>query len=50
MLIQTIEGGLVILNADPYPYPIATAGVIFLAVLIDGIRTRMLAAFGRRRI
>ncbi len=50
MLIQTIESGLVILNADPYLYPMVTAGVIFLAVLLDGIRTQVLASLGKRRI
>jgi ribose transport system permease protein len=40
VLIQTVENGLVIVNADPYLYPIILAGVIFLAVLLDGIRAR----------
>ena len=38
VLIQTVESGLVIVNADPYLYPLVLAGVIFLAVLLDGIR------------
>lgn len=50
MLIQTLESGLVILNADPYLYPMVTAGVIFLAVLLDGIRTHVLASLSKRRI
>jgi ribose transport system permease protein len=40
VLIQTVENGLVIVNADPYLYPIILAAVIFLAVLLDGVRAR----------
>ncbi len=50
VLIQTIENGLVILNADPYLYPLITSGVIFLAVMIDSLRTSLLTKCGRRRI
>lgn len=50
VLIQSIENGLVILNADPYLYPLVTAGIIFLAVLVDSTRHRLLAALSRRHI
>jgi ribose transport system permease protein len=40
VLIQTVENGLVIVNADPYLYPMILAGVIFLAVLLDSLRAR----------
>ena len=50
VLIQSVENGLVILNADPYLYPLVTAGIIFLAVLLDSTRSRLLAHWGRRRI
>ena len=50
MLIQSVENGLVILNADPYLYPLVTAAIIFLAVLLDSTRSRLLAHWGRRRI
>jgi ribose transport system permease protein len=40
VLIQTVENGLVIVNADPYLYPMILAGVIFLAVLLDSLRSR----------
>jgi ribose transport system permease protein len=50
LLIQTIENGLVIVNADPYLYPLITSAIIFLAVLIDSIRTGLLAKWSRRRI
>jgi ribose transport system permease protein len=39
-LVQTVENGLVIVNADPYLYPIVMACVIFLAVLLDSLRRR----------
>lgn len=50
VLIQTVENGLVILNADPYLYPLITSAIIFLAVLIDSVRTSALANWNRRRI
>lgn len=40
ILFQTVENGLVIINADPYIYPMVLSGVIFLAVLLDTIRDR----------
>jgi ribose transport system permease protein len=49
-LIQTIESGLVSLNADPYLYPLVTSGVIFAAVLLDRLRQGAQARWGRRRI
>ncbi|HRY25027.1 MAG: ABC transporter permease [Geminicoccaceae bacterium] len=50
ILIQTVENGLVMTNANPYIYPLVTATIIFLAVLIDSQRTRILEAMGRRKI
>jgi ribose transport system permease protein len=50
VLIQSIENGLVVRNADPYLYPLVTAAVIFVAVLLDSMRCRWLARLGRRRI
>lgn len=50
VLIQTVENGLVILNADPYLYPLITSAIIFLAVLMDSARTSLLAKWSRRRI
>ena len=50
LLIQSVENGLVILNADPYLYPLITSAIIFLAVLLDSARSEMLARLGRRRI
>jgi ribose transport system permease protein len=50
ILIQSIENGLVILNADPYLYPLITSAIILLAALIDSLRASWLAAFERRPI
>jgi len=50
VLIQTVENGLVILNADPYLYPLITSAIIFVAVLIDSFRSVLLASANRRRI
>jgi ribose transport system permease protein len=50
VLIQTIENGLVILNPDPYFYPLITSPIIFLAVLLDSVRTNLLAKLSRRPI
>jgi ribose transport system permease protein len=50
VLIQSIENGLVILNADPYLYPLVTSAVIFLAVLTDSLRSALLAKLGQRKI
>jgi ribose transport system permease protein len=38
ILIQTVENGLVIVNADPYLYPLVMSSIIFLAVLTDSLR------------
>jgi ribose transport system permease protein len=50
VLIQSVENGLVILNADPYLYPLVTSAVIFVAVLTDSLRTALLSTLTRRPI
>jgi ribose transport system permease protein len=50
LLIQTASNGLVIINADPYIYPLVTAGIIFVAVAVDGVRSRLLERLERRFI
>jgi ribose transport system permease protein len=50
ILIKTTQNGLNIINADPYIYPLVTAAIIFVAVAVDGLRTRMLERLGRRTI
>lgn len=41
LLIQTVETGLVMLNADPYLYPMVTSGIIFAAVVLESFRNRL---------
>jgi ribose transport system permease protein len=50
ILIQTVENGLVLINANPYVYPIIISVIIFVAVLIDSVRTRVLERLTRRQI
>ncbi len=50
VLMQTVENGLVIVNADPYLYPLFTSAIIFLAVLLDSLRTEAMKNSFRRRI
>ncbi|MHC4444706.1 MAG: ABC transporter permease [Planctomycetota bacterium] len=50
ILIQTIENGLVIVNANEYLYSLITSCIIFLAVLVDGLRHRQLQKLKRRKI
>lgn len=50
VLIQTVENGLVIINADPYLYPLVLSVIIFLAVFFDSLQHRMLARLKRRWI
>lgn len=50
VLIQSVENGLVIVNADPYLYPMITSGIIFLAVTTDSLRHALLARIIRRQI
>lgn len=40
LLLQTVENGLVIVNADPYLYPMVLASVILVAVLLDSLQAR----------
>jgi ribose transport system permease protein len=50
LTLKSVEAGLVILNADPYLYPMISSGVIFLIVLVDSARREVLAGMLRRRI
>ncbi|HEX4951739.1 MAG TPA: ABC transporter permease [Blastocatellia bacterium] len=50
LLIQTVENGLVIVNADPYLYPLVMSAIIFLAVLVDSLRNQRLLRAQRRTI
>lgn len=48
LLVKTIFAGLVIVQADPYLYPLVTSGIIFAAVLVDSLRRRLRAHMTRR--
>jgi ribose transport system permease protein len=50
LLMQSVENGLNILNADPYLYPLVISGIIFLAVAVDGARSALLQRLNRRPI
>ena len=50
ILIRATIAGLTFMNADPYLYPLVTAAIIFVAVAVDGLRTRMLDRMNRRTI
>src|SRR5271166_4832215 len=50
ILIQTVQNGLVMIDADPYIYPLITAAIIFIAVLVDSLRAGAIARLERRRI
>ena len=50
VLFQTVENGLVIINADPYLYPMILGAIIFIAVLLDTSRARLVERWNRRQI
>jgi ribose transport system permease protein len=50
VLFQTVENGLVMLNADPYLYPLIVSAIIFLAVLLDTSRKQLIDRLSRRTI
>lgn len=42
VLLKSIFNGLVIVQADPYLYPLITSGIVFVAVLLESLRSRAL--------
>jgi ribose transport system permease protein len=50
LLVALVFNGLNLMNANPYVYPLLTAGVVFLAVLLDSIRNRNNRLSSRRGI
>lgn len=50
VLVKAVFNGLVMLQADPYLFPLITGAIIFTAVLLDSLRSRWLEALNRRRI
>jgi ribose transport system permease protein len=49
-MFQTVENGLVIVNADPYLYPLILSAIIFLAVLLDTTQSQLVRRWNRRPI
>ncbi len=50
ILIMTVQNGLVMINANPYAYPVITGAVIFLAALLDSLRSGLADRIGRRQV
>jgi ribose transport system permease protein len=50
VLIMTVQNGLVMINANPYAYPVITGAVILIAALFDSFRSRAQARLERRAI
>lgn len=50
VLVETVNNGLNVIDADPYVYPVITGGIIFAAVLLDSLRHERLARMRRRII
>jgi ribose transport system permease protein len=50
VLIQMVTIGLVSAQVDLYLQPLVAAGIIFLAVFLDSLRTRQLVRLSRRHI
>lgn len=47
-LVQTVQSGMIFIGVNLYLQPMVLAGIIFLAVLIDALRTTRLAKLRRR--
>ncbi|MPY89640.1 MAG: ABC transporter permease [Luteitalea sp.] len=50
VLLKTIFSGLVMAHANPYAYALITSAIIFVAVLLDSLRHRVLRGLARRVI
>ncbi len=50
VILQCVENGLVLMQADPYLFPIVTSSIIFVAVMLDGGRHALLESLQRRPI
>jgi ribose/xylose/arabinose/galactoside ABC-type transport system permease subunit len=50
ILVQMVTSGLIFAHVDIYLQPLVYAGIIFLAVLLDSLRTAQLEKLERRHI
>ena len=46
-LVQTVQSGMVFVGVNLYLQPMVLAGIIFLAVFVDALRTRWLSNLRR---
>lgn len=50
VLVQMIENGLVMANADPYAYPLIVSSIILIAVFLDTVRSELSTKLQARQI
>jgi ribose transport system permease protein len=50
ILITTVQNGLAVINANPYAYPVIVGFVIFLAALLDRVRSWLAVLVARRKV
>jgi predicted ABC-type sugar transport system permease subunit len=50
VLVQTTSNGLVMLNANPYLYPLVNSVIIFVAAWVDGRRRILTERLEQRKI
>jgi ribose transport system permease protein len=50
VLLKCIFNGLVIVQADPYLYPLITSAIIFVAVMLDSVRSDLITRLSQRKI
>ncbi len=48
--LQSVENGLVLINANPYLYPLILSAIIFVSVLLDSGRGLLLQSLERRPV
>ncbi len=50
VLITMVQNGMALISANPYAYPVTTGIVIFIAVALDSLRSRLTARAERKQI
>jgi ribose transport system permease protein len=50
LLITAVQNGLVLVDANPYAYPVTTGAVIFIAAFLDGARRQLIESLEGPRI
>jgi len=49
-LVQMVQSGMVFVGVNLYLQPMVLAAIIFLAVMVDGVRSARLAKLRRRML